>query len=128
MIFIKSLSRSSYSASTIAINSIRYSVVNKNSVSSSTSSLLLNQFIRKMHLLQNKTLIDGKWISAINNAEFTVLNPVNGNVIGSVPDMDSNDTQIAINAAKTAFRSPQWSALTGKERSGLLKVFFFFIK
>lgn len=77
---------------------------------------------RNMHLLLNKTLINGQWVSASSNEEFPVLNPANGAVIGHVPDLNANDVQTAIDAAHEAFYSDEWSSLTAKERSGLLKV------
>ena len=39
-------------------------------------------------------------------------NPSNGKVIGSVPDMNEEDTQVAIDAAEKAFHS--WKRKTGK--------------
>lgn len=80
--------------------------------------------IREMSsLLLNKSLVNGAWVSAASNKELAVLNPVNGVIVGNVPDMNAADTQSAIEAASKAFRSPQWSGLTAKERSGLLKVY-----
>lgn len=80
-------------------------------------------------LLCSKALIDGNWISASSGDTFEVKNPANGKVIGSVPNMNASDVQLAIDAAKRAFYSNEWSALTAKQRSQLLKVLmkFFFI-
>lgn len=80
-------------------------------------------FCREMHLTPNQTLINGQWIAAVDNKHLAVLNPVNGQNVGNVPDMGAADTQKAIEAASAAFHSPQWSGLTAKERSGLLKVY-----
>lgn len=80
-----------------------------------------------MHLAPNRTLINGQWIGAVDNKQLAVLNPVNGQNVGNVPDMGAADTQKAIEAASAAFHSPQWSGLTAKERSGLLKVFTYYI-
>lgn len=89
---------------------------------SSTSVNLLN--FRNMHLLLNKTLVNGNWISANSKKELAVLNPVNGSVVGNVPDMDASDTQNAIESASKAFYSKDWYGLTAKDRSALLKVLF----
>lgn len=75
-----------------------------------------------MHLLLNKTLINGEWVAASSNAELPVINPANGSIVGHVPDLDVTDVQKAIDAAHTAFYSNEWSTLTAKERSALLKV------
>lgn len=79
-------------------------------------------FRRNMSLLLNKTLINGEWISAKSNAELTVVNPANGSIVGRVPDLDAKDVENAIDAANEAFHSNEWSSLTAKERSALLKV------
>lgn len=77
---------------------------------------------RKMHLLLNKALVNGQWVSGSTNEELPVLNPANGTVIGHVPNLSADDVQKAINAAHDTFHSDEWSSLTAKERSGLLKV------
>ena len=77
---------------------------------------------RTMHLLTNKTLVNGKWVSAGDNKEFAVTNPVNGENISNVPDMNASDTQKAIEAAHKAFYSSTWFDTTAKDRSNLLKV------
>lgn len=86
----------------------------------STSVNLFN--FRNMHLLLNKTLVNGDWISASSKKELAVLNPANGSVVGIVPDMDAGDTQNAIESASKAFYSKEWYGLTAKDRSALLKV------
>lgn len=86
----------------------------------STTTHLFNS--RNMHLLLNKTLVNGDWISANSKKELAVLNPVNGSIVGNVPDMDATDTQNAIDSASKAFYSKEWYGLTAKDRSTLLKV------
>lgn len=73
-------------------------------------------------LLCHKALIDGNWVSAMSGDTFEVKNPANGKVIGSVPNMNEKDAQLAITAAKKAFYSEEWTSLTAKQRSQLLKV------
>lgn len=43
---------------------------------------------------------------------LAVLNPANGKLIGSVPDMDASDTESAIKVAYKAFQS--WKETTAK--------------
>lgn len=83
---------------------------------------LQSDFRRNMHLLLNKTLINGEWVSATSNAELAVTNPANGSIVGHVPDLDVDDVHKAIDAAHTTFHSDEWTSLTAKERSTLLKV------
>lgn len=75
-----------------------------------------------MHLLLNKAFVNGEWVAAKSQQKFDVLNPANGSIVGQVPDLDASDVGEAIDAAHTAFYSAEWSALTAKERSTLLKV------
>ncbi|QBD75949.1 NAD-dependent succinate-semialdehyde dehydrogenase [Ktedonosporobacter rubrisoli] len=74
-------------------------------------------------LLQNnvfseRCFIDGKWVPADSGATFPVVNPATQEVIGSIPRMDTAETQAAIRAASAAF--PTWSKKTAQERSDVL--------
>lgn len=82
----------------------------------------IRHFSREMNLIQNKTLVNGAWIQASSNKTFDVLNPVNGEIVGAVPDMDVNDAKSAIQAAHTSFHSDEWQKKTVKDRSNMLKV------
>lgn len=83
---------------------------------------LCSDFRRNMHLLLNKTLINGEWVSSSSNAELEVINPANGSIVGRVPDLEVKDVHSAIDSAYKTFHSDEWSSLTAKERSILLKV------
>lgn len=74
---------------------------------------------RKMHLLHDKSYINGQWVSAASNKVFEVINPADGSIITTVPDMDVEDTQRAIESAANAFET--WKNTTAKERSYLLR-------
>lgn len=89
---------------------------------SAASASVFFQCRREMQLAANKTLVNGQWISAVDQKQLAVLNPVNGQSVGCVPDMGATDAQGAIEAANKAFHSPAWNALTAKDRSTLLKV------
>lgn len=101
-------------------NPVRYRALTAN------SAFFLNRFdsilVRNMSLLLNKTLINGNWVSSETNEQLAVLNPVNGEIVGQVPDLNAADTQKALQAANDAFYSDEWTKLTAKDRSGLLKV------
>ena len=70
-------------------------------------------------LLRQQTYIDGVWTNAESDAKFDVTNPVDGAVIGSVPDMGVAETRRAIAAAEAAF--PAWSKRNAKDRTRLLR-------
>ena len=78
--------------------------------------------LKKKKLLKNKAYINGVWVDAKSGKSFEVVNPSNGQVIASVPDLDVNDARIAIDAAHKAF--PHWSKKTAKERSIILNQFY----
>ncbi|KAK0160039.1 hypothetical protein PV328_007484 [Microctonus aethiopoides] len=86
------------------------------------STLKLINFQRNMSLIKNKAYINGKWTSALNNETFNVLNPVDKSIIGSVPDMNCDDVNLAINSATEAFKT--FSKTTAKERSDLLRSWY----
>ncbi|XP_044262029.1 glutarate-semialdehyde dehydrogenase [Tribolium madens] len=77
---------------------------------------------RSMHLLKDKAFIDGQWLPAQSNKVFSVTNPATGEVIGTAPDMDQSDTQSAIEAAATAFKT--WQDTTAKDRSHFLRKWY----
>ena len=76
--------------------------------------------LKNKKLFQEKAYINGEWVSG--KGTFDVLNPVNGEVIAKVADIDAKGTQDAIDAAYAAF--PAWAAKTAKERAAVLKKFY----
>lgn len=70
-------------------------------------------------LLRMQSLIDGHWCDADQGGTAEVLNPANGALLGTVPDMGANETRRAIEAAATAL--PAWSKRTAGERACLLR-------
>ena len=62
--------------------------------------------------------INGEWRDAASGARFDVLNPANGDVVGSVPDGGAPDVADAIAAASDAFKG--WAGRTAYERSAIL--------
>jgi succinate-semialdehyde dehydrogenase / glutarate-semialdehyde dehydrogenase len=78
--------------------------------------------LRDPDLLRNRAFIGGKWLEAANGATQPVINPANGETLGSVPDMGVADARRAIEAAAAAF--PAWAARTAKERAAILRRWF----
>jgi succinate-semialdehyde dehydrogenase/glutarate-semialdehyde dehydrogenase len=70
-------------------------------------------------LLRKEAYIDGQWVGAAGGATFSVNNPANGELLAEAPDMDADDTRMAISAAHRAF--PAWRAATAATRAGLLR-------
>ncbi len=70
-------------------------------------------------LLRSDGYIDGTWEPADFGDRFDVVDPATGDVIAAVADMGTSETSRAIAAAERAL-SP-WAALTGKQRSSILR-------
>ena len=75
--------------------------------------------LKNQSLFHTKCFIDGEWIDADSGDTIEVTNPSNGEVLGTVPKMGADETRRAIEAANAAW--PAWRALTGKDRSKILR-------
>jgi len=76
--------------------------------------------LARPELLADKAYIDGQWLGS--ESTFNVLNPVDGSVVGSLPDFGAVETAQAIEAAKRALGP--WGLKTAKERANLLRTWF----
>jgi len=63
-----------------------------------------------------KMLIDGKWVGAQSGKTFEVRDPATGDIIARVPEGDKADIDVAVRAARRAFESGPWPAMTPSER------------
>jgi len=68
--------------------------------------------------LQNKNLINGRWIDSTSPEAITVTNPATGQVIAAVPAATSQQVQEAIRSSASAFTS--WREATAPYRSEIL--------
>ena len=66
-----------------------------------------------------KMYIDGAWEEAAGGKTFSIRNPANGEVVGSIPDGEVSETRRAIEAADRAF--PKWARTPAKERGEILR-------
>jgi len=71
-------------------------------------------------LLETRAYVNGEWIEG--GKTFAVNDPATGNEVAKVADLDVAATRAAIEAAYAA--KPAWAALTGKERSVILRKWF----
>lgn len=69
--------------------------------------------------MKQANLIGGKWVEADSGAKIDVVNPANGQVLGSVPKCGQAETARAIEAAQEAFES--FRKTTALERSKMLR-------
>lgn len=70
-------------------------------------------------LRRQQIFVAGVWRDADSHKTIDVINPANGELIGTVPNAGASETQAAIEAARLAF--PAFAALTGAERAELLR-------
>jgi succinate-semialdehyde dehydrogenase / glutarate-semialdehyde dehydrogenase len=80
----------------------------------------LRDILKDKSLLKDKCYIDGKWVAG--KATIDVTNPVNEDVIGTVPRLGQVETRQAIEAAQRA--QNDWAKKTAKERAGVLRKWF----
>ena len=70
-------------------------------------------------LFRQQCYIDGAWVDADGGETIAVDNPATGERLGTAPRMGAAETRRAIAAADRAL--PAWRAMTGKERSAMLR-------
>ena len=68
-------------------------------------------------LIRTQGYIAGEWVSA--DQHFAVTNPADGSIVADVANLGAEHAQAAIDAAEAAL--PAWRALSGKQRSQILK-------
>jgi succinate-semialdehyde dehydrogenase/glutarate-semialdehyde dehydrogenase len=66
-----------------------------------------------------RLLIGGRWTESGSGETFDVVNPANGEVVGSVPNADVADVEAAIDAAAAALEG--WRAAPAIERARVLR-------
>ncbi|MCX4092374.1 aldehyde dehydrogenase family protein [Nocardia sp. alder85J] len=67
--------------------------------------------------------VDGDWIATREQRTTAVTNPATATVIGSVPEGDPADLDVAVAAARRAFDEGPWPRLSARERARLLHRF-----
>jgi phenylacetaldehyde dehydrogenase len=67
-----------------------------------------------------QVLIDGRWQSARDEETFEVLNPATEEVIAHVADCKKADVDLAVAAARKAFDSGPWPAMSPSQRGRIL--------
>lgn len=72
----------------------------------------------KKSLIFSEAYVNGTWTSSLSGKRFAVTNPLNGEEICSVPNMNAEDCEIAIQKAHEAF--PAWRDRLPAERARLL--------
>ncbi len=64
--------------------------------------------------------INGKWSDARSGKTLDVINPATGRVIATAAAGDAEDIDLAVKAARRAFQSGAWPALSHGDRAKLM--------
>ena len=75
--------------------------------------------LKDKNLLMERCYVDGQWMGADSGKTIDVTNPATGAKLGVVPNMGTDETRRAIEAAARAY--PAWAAKTAKERAIVLR-------
>ena len=78
--------------------------------------------INNQSLFIEKAYIDGRWVDADDMSTLDVINPVNQEIIGQVPNCGAEETNVAINAAAEAQK--KWQKYPAKEKASILRDFY----
>lgn len=70
--------------------------------------------------MQTKLYINGEFVDAENNDTLDVINPADESLIAKIANSSSADATKAVQAARNAFDSGDWSGLSGKQRAKYL--------
>ena len=73
-------------------------------------------------LFRERCYVNGAWTEAEDGRTVAVINPFDGEVIGSVPDCGAIETRKALQAAEAAL--PGWRALPARERGAKMRAWF----
>lgn len=72
---------------------------------------------------ETRLFIDGKFVDALEGKRFTSLNPVTGEVLAEYSAATSGDVDLAVSAARKAFRSGIWSRMAPRDRMSIMRHF-----
>lgn len=74
--------------------------------------------LRMPELFRQECYVNGRWTAAKSGAVIEVTNPVDGSVVGTVPNFGAEETAQAVADAEAAFAD--WRSRTARERAALL--------
>ncbi|OQO13627.1 hypothetical protein B0A48_01856 [Cryoendolithus antarcticus] len=76
--------------------------------------------LKNPSLLRKQGLINGNWVSAsASPSTFDVVNPATLDVLATLPEMNSTDVKLAVDAAHEAFKT--WKKTTARSRARMLR-------
>ena len=91
-------------------------------MSTAAAEIVKGVFLQDPTLFRQQCYVDGHWLDAKSGRATDVVNPADGQAIGTVPALSAAETRAAIEAANRAF--PAWRAKTAKERAQILRKWY----
>ena len=91
-------------------------------MSTAAAEIVKGVFLQDPTLFRQQCHVDGQWLDARSGRTIDVVNPADGQVIGTVPAFSAAETRAAIEAANRAY--PAWRAKTAKERAVILRKWY----
>src|SRR3989442_10907800 len=73
-----------------------------------------------VQLQKMKMLIGGDWKDSSTGARSSVIDPSSGEIIAEAPRASKQDAKGAIDAAKSAFESPEWRGMDFRKRGRIV--------
>jgi phenylacetaldehyde dehydrogenase len=83
---------------------------------SASATIKINDYLED----QRPMLIGGEWLSSISGKAFPVYNPATGEELAQVTEGDKADVDLAVTAARQAFRDRSWRRMLPSQRARLL--------
>jgi len=84
------------------------------------SAATIHSAVQSFVSRQRPMLIDGRFVAAASGKTFESYDPATGEVLAQVAEGDREDVERAVAAARRAFESGPWPAMTASERGRLL--------
>lgn len=69
---------------------------------------------------ETRLFIDGKFVEAVDGQRFVTVNPANGQVIAEMARGNEKDIDLAVRAARRAYRSGVWSRMSPRGRMDVM--------
>ena len=75
---------------------------------------------QKVKIGSTQLLINNDWVESCSGSRFETINPATGEAICNVAEADTADVDKAVQAARAAFTSGEWSKMSASRRGELL--------
>jgi delta 1-pyrroline-5-carboxylate dehydrogenase len=67
-----------------------------------------------------RMFVNGDWVESASRETITSIDPANRQPVAEVPRGKGEDVDLAVEAARRAFESPEWSEMAPAERGRIL--------